>query len=63
VVAEFARILKPYRVVKVIGDKYAGEWPREVFRSHGVTYEANGNVLTVTDPATNVSRFYRLATP
>ena len=33
--------LKPYRVVKVIGDKYAGEWPREVFRSHGVTYEAN----------------------
>ena len=41
VVAEFARALKPYRVVKVIGDKYAGEWPREVFRSHGVTYEAN----------------------
>ena len=23
----------------MIGDKYAGEWPREVFRSHGITYE------------------------
>ena len=24
---------------KVIGDKYAGEWPRERFREHGVQYE------------------------
>ena len=39
VVAEFARALKPYRIIKVIGDKYAGEWPREQFRSHGITYE------------------------
>jgi hypothetical protein len=24
---------------KVVGDNYAGEWPRERFRLHGVTYE------------------------
>ena len=41
VVSEFARALKPYRIVRAIGDKYAGEWPREQFRSHGITYEAN----------------------
>jgi hypothetical protein len=29
VVEEFAAILKLYRVNKVEGDRYAGEWPRE----------------------------------
>jgi len=39
VVAEFAQLLKSYRVSKVVGDRYAGEWPREQFRSHGIAYE------------------------
>ena len=39
VVEDFATLLKSYRVSKVIGDKYAGEWPRERFREHGVQYE------------------------
>jgi hypothetical protein len=39
VVSEFARTLKSYRVTKVEGDKYAGEFPRELFRRHGITYE------------------------
>jgi hypothetical protein len=39
VVEDFAILLKSYRVSKVIGDKYAGEWPRERFREHGVQYE------------------------
>jgi hypothetical protein len=26
-------------ISKVIGDKYAGEWPRERFRVHGIDYE------------------------
>ena len=39
VVEEFAAILKLYRVNKVEGDRYAGEWPREQFRRAGVTYE------------------------
>src|SRR5262249_38623647 len=39
VVAEAAELLKSYRVKNVVGDRYAGEWPREAFRSHGIAYE------------------------
>jgi hypothetical protein len=39
VVGEFAALLKSYRVSRITGDRYAGEWPRERFREHGVTYE------------------------
>jgi hypothetical protein len=39
VVGEFAALLGPYRVSRITGDRYAGEWPRERFREHGVTYE------------------------
>ena len=39
VVSEFAELLKSYRVSKITGDRYAGEWPRERFREHGISYE------------------------
>jgi hypothetical protein len=39
VVVEFARLLKTYRVGRVLGDRYAGEWPRERFREHGISYQ------------------------
>ena len=39
VVAEFAALAKSYGLRKVTGDRYGGEWPREQFRNHGVTYE------------------------
>ena len=39
VVSEFAATLKGYRVSRVRGDRYAGEWAREAFRRRGVTYE------------------------
>jgi hypothetical protein len=39
VVLEFSALLKTYRIDKVQGDRYAGEWPRERFSEHGVTYE------------------------
>ena len=39
VVERFAETLKAYGVRKVTGDKYAGEWQREQFAKHGVTYE------------------------
>jgi hypothetical protein len=39
VVAEFAATLKAYRVSTVVGDRYAGEWPREAFRSYGIRYQ------------------------
>jgi hypothetical protein len=38
VVAEAAELLKSYRCHEVTGDRYAGEWPREAFRSHAIEY-------------------------
>jgi hypothetical protein len=39
VVAEFSELLKSYRVSKITGDRYAGEWPLERFREYGISYE------------------------
>ena len=39
VVAEFSALMKSYRVSKVSGDRYAGEWPRERFRDRDIGYE------------------------
>jgi hypothetical protein len=39
VVAEICKLLKLYRIGSVEGDAYAGEWPREQFRKHGVAYK------------------------
>jgi hypothetical protein len=39
VAAECAELLAAYRILRVIGDRYAGEWPREAFREHGVSYD------------------------
>lgn len=38
VVEEFATTLEIYGITEVTGDRYAGEWPREAFRRHGITY-------------------------
>jgi hypothetical protein len=38
VVGEFATQLRRYRIRKVTGDRYAGEWPAERFRKQGITY-------------------------
>jgi hypothetical protein len=38
VVFEFAGFLKGYGISKISGDRYAGEWPREAFREHGIEY-------------------------
>jgi len=37
-VQEFAGVLKSYRLHRVVGDHYAGEWPRERFRICGIDY-------------------------
>ncbi len=39
VVSEFAALMKTYGVTTVVGDRYAGEWPRERFRVHGIRYD------------------------
>jgi hypothetical protein len=38
VINEFASLCKSYRVRTVWGDKYAGEFPRELFRKNGIEY-------------------------
>ncbi len=38
VVHEYAALVKAYRVMQVTGDKYAGEFPRELFRKQGIEY-------------------------
>jgi hypothetical protein len=38
VVGEICLLLAKYRIGTVTGDRYGGEFPRELFRKHGVTY-------------------------
>jgi hypothetical protein len=38
VTAEFVDVLKQYQIRKVVGDHYAGDWPREQFRKRGIDY-------------------------
>jgi hypothetical protein len=38
-VAECAALLRRFGVPKVMGDRYAGEWPRARFREHGIEFE------------------------
>lgn len=38
-VMEFCALMKTYRISRVSGDRYAGEWPRERFKTHGIKYE------------------------
>jgi hypothetical protein len=38
VIEEYAALLKSYRVTSVTGDRYAGEFPRELFRKAGIQY-------------------------
>jgi hypothetical protein len=41
VVDEFATLLKIYGITAVSGDRYAGQWPRERFKVHGINYEVS----------------------
>jgi hypothetical protein len=41
VASEFAVACKSYGIRKIVGDHYAGEWPREAFRKLGVEYETS----------------------
>jgi hypothetical protein len=38
VVAEFANLFRRYHVGTIEGDRFGGEWPREAFTRHGITY-------------------------
>ncbi|MCU7830316.1 MAG: hypothetical protein KZQ85_14735 [Candidatus Thiodiazotropha sp. (ex Myrtea sp. 'scaly one' KF741663)] len=38
-VEDFCDLLKSYRINRVTGDRYAGEWPREQFRKRSIKYD------------------------
>jgi hypothetical protein len=38
VIEELAALAKSYRITRVVGDRYGGEFPRELFRKHGIEY-------------------------
>lgn len=39
VTQDFAELLSDYGIRRVVGDRYAGEWPRERFAAYGIRYE------------------------
>jgi hypothetical protein len=39
VIAKAAELLRDYRVSRVVGDRYAGEFAREPFRAEGIAYD------------------------
>jgi hypothetical protein len=67
VVTEFAAVLKSYQINKIMGDRYAGEWPREQFRKHGITYEpsakAKSDLYVALLPLLNSRRVELLDSP
>jgi hypothetical protein len=38
VIEDFSLLLKSYRIARVVGDRYAGEFPRELFRKRAIHY-------------------------
>jgi hypothetical protein len=44
VVDEFAALVKIYGATRVVGDRYAGEFPRELFRRHRIDYACSEQV-------------------
>jgi ribosomal protein S27AE len=39
IVDQYAQLLRAYRCFEVVGDRYAGEWPREQFAKRSVAYK------------------------
>jgi hypothetical protein len=44
VVDDFCNVLRSYGVSRVVGDRYAGEWPREQFSKRNIVYEPSERV-------------------
>ena len=50
VVHDFCQTLVSYRVGRVVGDRYAGEWPREQFKKRNVDYAPSERVKSDRHP-------------
>jgi hypothetical protein len=46
VIAEFAHILRLYRISAVFGDAYAGDFPRAIFSRHSISYSLSKKTRT-----------------
>ena len=66
-VQEFTGLLKTYRIRRIVGDRYAGEWPIEAFRKAGITYETSertkSQIYTEALPLLNAGRVELLDHP
>lgn len=67
VVEQFARILKEYKIQKVRGDYYGGEWPKDRFMKCGIGYEVaekrKSDIYLEFLPLLNASRVQLLDEP
>ena len=59
VVAHFSSVLKTYGVMKITSDHYAGEWPRERLRAHGIGVGEVGTRWTIRQAALTTSSIPR----
>jgi hypothetical protein len=67
VVTECAAFLKTYHLGEVTGDRYAGEWPRERFKVHGIEYHPSttpkSDIYRETLPHLNAGKVELLDVP
>ena len=60
VAQEFAAFFKAYGITTIAGDRYGGEWPREAFRKHGISYvpseRSKSEIYLETLPLLNAGR-------
>jgi hypothetical protein len=67
VVTEFAALLKTFRIKRVVGDRYGGEWPRERFKLAGIQYDISeqpkGDIYRDTLPLLNSRKLELLDHP
>ncbi|BFU90924.1 MAG: hypothetical protein NTAFB01_21110 [Nitrospira sp.] len=66
-VQKFAAVLKEYRCHSVVGDRYAGEWPREAFVKHGIVYRLadhnRSELYAILEPLVNAGKVALLDHP
>jgi hypothetical protein len=41
IVEDYADTLRGYGITRVTGDRYAGRWPRDEFKKHGIDYDVS----------------------
>lgn len=67
VTEEFSKVFESYNCQKVTGDRYAGEWPREQFRKHGIDYviseKSKGEIYQAVLPLINSGKVELLDNP